>query len=46
MNAVKIKLEISCVLEKGTKIVSGKNLDNENLKSEAKKYVGYGIGFN
>ena len=39
------KFHVTVVEKFYSKLISGKNYDIENLKSEAKRFVGYGIGF-
>ena len=39
------KFHVTVVEKFYSKLISGKNYDTENLKSEAKRFVGYGIGF-
>ena len=39
------KFHVSLITKISSKIISGENIDTEKLKSEAKGFVGYGIGF-
>ena len=39
------KFHVSFIQELTSKFISGKKIDKENLKSEAKRFVGYGVGF-